>query len=47
MVANQVEVIHILGVNKTVSHKLSKYARVSQGDLLYDRIHHTNPKSQI
>jgi uncharacterized protein (DUF488 family) len=36
LVANQVEVIHIIDVRRSESHKLSRYARVQAGSLFYD-----------
>jgi len=38
LVANQMVVIHIISIKKSEPHKLSKYARISQGNLFYDRV---------
>jgi len=38
LVANQVEVIHIIDLERVESHKLSKYARIHAGNLFYDRV---------
>ncbi|NVM21339.1 MAG: DUF488 domain-containing protein [Desulfobacterales bacterium] len=38
LAANQIEVIHIVGIDKTTTHKLSKYARIFQGNVFYDRV---------
>ncbi len=36
LVANQVEVIHVIDVAKRESHTLSRYARILAGNILYD-----------
>ena len=36
LVANQVEVVHIIDKKKAECHKLSRYARVQAGNVFYD-----------
>jgi uncharacterized protein (DUF488 family) len=38
LVANEVDVVHVLDVKKTSCHSLSKHARVKGHDVFYDRV---------
>lgn len=38
LVSNNVEVVHIIDENKTIMHRLSKYATVRDGHVVYDRL---------
>jgi len=42
LVANHVEVVHIIDIKKTECHKLSRYARIHAGNVFYDRVEPKN-----
>ncbi len=36
LVANGIQVIHIIDVEQTIAHEISKYSRIQEGNLFYD-----------